>query len=168
MILRLSVHRVARRAQRAFTLIEVMVAVAIIGLTFVSLYAGMAFGTSTIAQARENLRANQIITDRLEEMRIYGWDYLTNAGNVPANFVVPFYPTNTDLTVSDVTVGTVARDSTFSFYGSITITNTSLTNTYSEGIRMITVTLNWTNGSFRRDRIMSTYFSRNGMQSYLR
>ena len=168
MILHLSVHRVARRAHRAFTLIEVMVAVAIIGLTFVSLYAGMAFGTATIALARENLRANQIITDRLEECRIYGWDYLTNSGNVPANFVVPFYPTNPDLTVSDVTVGTVAPNSTFSFYGSLSITDTSLTNTYSEGIKLITVTLNWTNGNVRRDHSMSTYYSRNGMQSYLR
>ena len=168
MILRLSVNRVARRAQRAFTLIEVMVAVAIIGLTFVSLYAGMTFGTSTIALARENLRANQIITDRLEECRIYGWDYLTNAGNVPANFVVPFYPTNTDLSVSDVTVGTVARDGTFSFYGSLSVTNTTLTNTYSDGVKMITVTLVWTNANVRREQTMATYYSRNGMQSYLR
>ena len=168
MILRLSVNRVAQRAQRAFTLIEVMVAVAIIGFTFLSLYAGIAFATSTIALARESLRANQIVTDRIEECRIYGWDYLTNSGNVPANFVAPFYPTNTDLTVSDVTVGTVARDSTFSFYGTISITNTSLTNTYSEGMKLLTVTLVWTNSNRRCERSMATYFSRNGMQSYLR
>ena len=48
MILRLSVNRVARRAQRAFTLMEVMVAVAIIGFTFISLYSGIAFCTSTV------------------------------------------------------------------------------------------------------------------------
>ena len=145
-----------------------MVAVAIIGITFVSLYAGMTFGTSTVALARENLRANQIIMDRLEECRIYGWDYLTNVGNVPPNFVVPFYPTNTDLTLSDVTVGTAARKGAFSFHGTLSVTNTSLTNTYSESIRLITVTLVWTNANFRRERSMSTYYSRNGMQSSLR
>ena len=75
----------------AFTLIEVLICMVIVGVVFVSLYTGMACGYSTVQLARENLRANQIITDRLEEMRIYGWNYLTNAGNVPANFVVPFF-----------------------------------------------------------------------------
>ncbi len=167
MILRLSVSRVARRAQRAFTLVEVMVAMAIIGIAFTALYAGITMGTTTIAQARESLRANQILTDRIEECRLYSWDYLTNSSNIPTNFVEPFYPTNSNLAVSDVVVGTNGIGSTFSYYGTMSIGAVSLTNNYADGLRLITVTLVWTNGSVQRTRTISTYVARNGMQTFV-
>jgi hypothetical protein len=39
--------------------------------------------------------------------------------------------------------------------------------TYSANMRLITVTLNWTNGNVRRTRSMSTYVSKNGVQNYV-
>ncbi len=168
MILRLSANRVARRGQVAFTLVEVMVAMAIIGISFTALYAGITMGTTTIAQARESLRANQIMTDRIEECRLYPWDYLTNISNIPTNFVEPFYPTNSNLAVSDVVVGTNNIGSTFTYFGTMSIAGTSLTNNYADGLRLVTVTLVWTNGNVPRLRSISTLIARNGLQNYVR
>ena len=146
---------------------EVLVAVAVIGIAFVSLYAGMASGFSLVALSRENLRANQIMMDRLEECRLYTWEYLTNPTNVPTAFTTPFYPTNSDVSLSDLSRGSVVVGHDFTFYGTLTITNAGLTNTYRDNLRLIVVTLTWTNGNVPRNRSVSTYVARNGMQSYI-
>src|SRR6266700_667194 len=76
----------------AFTLIEAMVGMAVLGLVFVALYSGMVYGFKLIGMARENLRATQILQERFEGIRLYNWDQLNDATFVTPTFQVPFYP----------------------------------------------------------------------------
>src|SRR5687768_17046404 len=74
------------------SLIEVLVVVALVGTLFVSLYAGIASGFGVVNVARENLRANQIILERLETIRLYNWDQINEPGFIATNFTAYFFP----------------------------------------------------------------------------
>jgi uncharacterized protein (TIGR02598 family) len=175
-------------ATAAFSLIEVMVAMAIVGVVFVSLYGGISSGFAVVSVARENLRATQVMQDRMEEMRLYTWDQITSFGTstsyIPSSFTEPYYPdTSTNLSLSDLTetftatatVGGTTRTTTaqsnstsgFSYSGTIAISNSGLTESYSNDLRMVIVTVAWTNGTVRRERTMTSFVSQYGMHNYL-
>ena len=75
----------------AFSLVEVMIATAVVGIFFVGLYTGIGQCFSILANAREDLRANQILLDKMEEMRLYNWDQINSYGTadsfIPSTFV---------------------------------------------------------------------------------
>src|SRR5205823_1561848 len=87
-------RRVQKRSpgEKAYTLAETMVAVAVIGIMFVALYGGISSGFRVMQLTRENLRATQILVERMEVIRLYRWDQLTNSGYIPQNFVDYYYP----------------------------------------------------------------------------
>src|SRR5207245_7390672 len=93
--------RAAARRQ-AFTLMEVMLAVVIVGVEFVSLYVAISQGFAVVSSARENLRATQIMQEQVEIIRVLDWDKITTTPS-PWNFNANFYPaggTNQGLTYS--------------------------------------------------------------------
>ncbi|MBI5775679.1 MAG: type II secretion system protein [Verrucomicrobia bacterium] len=162
----------ARRRELAFTLIEIMVAVAIIAVVFVSLYSGITMGFAVINQARENLRATQVMLDRLEEFRIYNWTYV-HGGNtngiygssvIPTNFWVPFFPTGS-YTNSDITTNCPTNG--FYYACNLAITSSGMTESYATNIVRVTLTVKWTNGVAARTRTLTTLVSEYGMQNYL-
>lgn len=160
-----SISRPARILQGAYTLVEVAIAVAIFGITFVSLYAGMSGGFAVTQLARENLRATQIILERMEGIRLYNWNQLTVSNTVypnylPTKFTSYYYP-----------LATNGESKGIPFYGTMVITNANLSPSATYGgtdrMRKITVTVTWTNSNVQRTRTMSTYQSKNGMQNYI-
>jgi prepilin-type N-terminal cleavage/methylation domain-containing protein len=82
--------RAAVRHQ-AFTLMEVMLAVVIVGVEFVSLYVAISQGFAVVQSARENLRATQIMQEQVEIIRVLDWDKVTTTPS-PWNFNATFYP----------------------------------------------------------------------------
>ena len=81
--------------QSAFTLVEVIVGVGVMGIMMVSLYAGFAFGFNQIRLARENVRATQVLEERMEVIRLLNWDQVINLpGYIPTTFQAPFYADN--------------------------------------------------------------------------
>src|SRR6266508_4273052 len=58
----------------AFAIAEVLVSVALMAIVFVSLYLGMSSGFAVTKLSRENLRATQIMLERLEGIRLYNWN----------------------------------------------------------------------------------------------
>jgi len=157
----------ARRRQGvvAFTLPEVLICIAVIGVMFVSLYTGITTGFGIISMARENLRATQIMTDRMEEMRLYTWTQVTSFGSstsyIPSSFIEPFFPTSSgSSSFSTNTAG-------FNYYGFLSVKTPAITESYSNDLREVVVTINWTNGSVPRTRSMSTFVSQYGMQNYI-
>src|SRR5260370_1049469 len=62
----------------AFTLAEVMVAVALAGVMLTALYAGITFGFSTVKIEREDLRATQIMVEQMETLRLTPYANLQN------------------------------------------------------------------------------------------
>jgi len=80
------------RPQRAYTLVEVLFAVAAMGFISVSLFAGLGSGFTLIQVTRENLRATQILLERMETIRLYRWDQITDDKCIPNTFTNYFYP----------------------------------------------------------------------------
>src|ERR1051325_6941474 len=76
----------------AFTLIEVAMTTAILGVVFAAFYSGIAAGFSLVGLTRENLRANQLLLERMETIRLYSWDQINSNGFIPPTFTAPFYP----------------------------------------------------------------------------
>src|ERR1041385_931076 len=88
-------HSLPPRHEAAMTLVEVMVAVGVMGTMLTALYAGFAYGFSEIRLARENVRATQILEERMEVVRLLNWDQVVNLpGYIPATFTAPFYADN--------------------------------------------------------------------------
>jgi len=142
------------RRDQAFSLVEVMVAIAIVAISFVSLYAGITSGVQVIQLARENLRATQIMVEKMETMRIKSWNELTNGVDVPSEFTESFYPRG-------VTSKGIA------FYGTIKVTGADVETNYRNDIRLVIVTVRWTNASVARSREMQTFVAHEGMQNYV-
>ena len=158
MRIRLSTSRTNYVPALAFTLVEVVFGVAIIGITFVSLYAGMSGGFAVTQLSRENLRATQIILERMEGVRLYNWDQLCYSNMIPNRFTNYYYP----LAITGESKGIV-------YHGTMTVTNATLnpSATYGDEMRQVIVTVNWESGGVPRARTMTSYSARNGMQNYV-
>ena len=142
----------------AFTLAEVSISVAIMGIVFVSLYAGMSSGFAVTQLARENLRATQIILERMEGLRLYNWNQLNYSNMIPVNFTNYYYP-----------LAKTGESKGIAYKGTMAITNAALnpSASYADQMRKITVSITWTNGKVRRSRTMTTFSARNGLQNYV-
>src|SRR5437762_12211202 len=84
-------HPVNRSTRLAFALMEVIIAVAAVGVAVVAAYAGISSGISLLRMARENLRATQIMVEKMETVRLYNWDEICSNGFVPTNFQAPYF-----------------------------------------------------------------------------
>ncbi len=142
--------------QRAYTLVEVMVASSLLSFMVVSLYAGFSSGFALLRVARENLRATQILEERMEVIRLIKWDNVA-PGFIPTTFTAPFYPTDTNN----------ASTSGFVYTGTVTVTNAPLSESYASQLRAIQIDLTWTSGNITRTRQMTTYVSKYGLQNYV-
>ena len=156
---RCSSLRKIRVAEAAFTLAELMIGCAILGIMVVSLFGGISFGFSTMTLARQNLRATQIVLEKMEIVRMYSWEQVNSNGFVPTTFTAPFFPERTG--------SAATANAGLTYYGSILITNVSLANTYDKDMRQVIVTLNWTNRAVPQSLEMSTYVSQYGMQRFI-
>lgn len=141
--------------QKAFSLVEAIVGMGIVGIVFVSLYAGISVGFGTIQLMRENLRATQIIVERMETIRLCSWEQVTSGTNLPSTFVEYYFPR-----------GLVSARG-ITYYGTLIITNANTGTTYNDDMRLVIISLTWTNGSIPRTRTMHTYVAKNGMQNYI-
>src|SRR3954462_11920049 len=86
-----------RRQTDAFSILEAMVGVALLGVVFVALYTGISNGFAFAKATRENLRATQILQEKMETVRLYTWEQLNTPGFVPTNFTEAFYAYGTNV-----------------------------------------------------------------------
>jgi Tfp pilus assembly protein PilV len=154
----------------AFSLVEVVISMALVSVLFVSLYTGIGSGFGFVSHARESFRANQILAEKMETLRLYSWDQINSNGFVPATFTAQFVPTvHTNFIDRN---GRVTRrvvpfkSSGVTYHGTVSITNAPVPGAYSTNMRQVTVTLNWTNGPTARTRELRTFIARNGIQNY--
>ena len=157
----------ARRpsASAAFSLVEVCIAVAILVLMLVSLYGGISASFATIQAARENLRATQIMLERVEGLRLYNWNQLLYSNMVPTWFTNYYFP-----------LAQPGESRGCTYVGKLEITGATLNPpvTYSANMRAVTVKVYWTNyygkglsQKLVRNRSMTTYTARDGIQNYV-
>jgi len=154
MKIKLSISSGIRRRLAAFSLIEVTVGMGIIGTVLGAMLSGISTGTFTMRMARENLRATQIMLEKVETIRLYSWDQINMPGFIPATFHETYDPQGTP------NVG-------LTYDGTMTITSAPISSSYSNDMKMITVHLSWKTGSLQRDREFTSYISRNGLQDYI-
>ncbi len=157
----------------AFTLPEVLVSVAIIGVMFVSLYGGISSGFAVVSVSRENLRATQIMLEKMESMRLYSWSQINSNGFIPTTFSDQLFPATaasalaTSTSSRTETSTTSSSGSGVTYYGTLTMSVPDIAASYSNNMRLVVLTVNWTNGNIARTREMQTYVSANGLQPYV-
>lgn len=146
------------KSNQAFSLIEVMVSVGVMGILLVSLYAGLTFGFEQIQISREEERATQILSEKMEVVRLLSWDQLVNLpGYVPTNFTASYAVTNP----------TNAPTSSLVYTGTVVVTNVPISENYSNDLKLMQISLSWRSHGQTHKRTMSTYSSRYGLQNYV-
>jgi len=147
-------RRASRRWQAGFSLTEVTVSLGIIGTCVAALFSGFTTGFFTIKMSQENLRATQILLQKAEAIRLQSWDQITNPTNIPTTFVDSYDPNSQSSPGAQ-------------YNGTILITNCPISSSYSNSMRMVTISVNWQTGSIDRNRSYTTYVARNGLQVYI-
>lgn len=138
----------------AFSLVEVMVAIGMVGLLCFALLSGITFGYSVVSQERENRRATQVLLDKLEQVRLYNWSQIITNG-LPTNFAAPFCPT------------TNGANTGFTYTGALSVASAPITESYASCLRLITVQVSWSSAGVAHQRSMSTLMSSNGLYNYI-
>ena len=150
-----------KRLLAAFSIVEATVGLAILATVGGALMTGIAQGFFTMQMARENLRATQIMLEKVETIRLYDWDQITNSGPalgassfIPVSFTNYYDPNGT------------AHGATYR--GTMRILPaTMIDSSYSNEMRLVTVTLNWQTLNLSRTRTFTTFISRDGLQNYV-
>ena len=146
------------RFEAAFTLIEVMMGVVLMGMLCASLYAGISYGFAQISLSREEERATQILEERMEVVRLLNWDQVVNLpGFIPTTF--------TDCYSSNKSTNAPTGMPRYS--GTVVVTNAPITESYSNDVRMIQIQLTWQSGNLKHTRQMTTFVSQYGLQKYV-
>jgi type II secretory pathway pseudopilin PulG len=150
------------RRTQGFSLVEAVVGLALLGLVCMALFSGLCNSTFSVQLARENLRATQIMSERLDTIRLYNWKQLTNdlfIQKLAQGFVAPLHPPDP---LSPQTNAVTAA-----FRGTIYVEPAPVTEFYGKDMRLVTVELRWKTGELKRQRSMSTLVSRYGTQKYI-
>ncbi len=134
--------------QPGHTLVEVLVSMLLLMMVVVGLFGAFSFGFSSIKISQEDVRASQILLQKLETLRIYDWSKITNS----------YFPTN--FTVNYSTNGGVI------YNGAIKIDPVPAAESYSNSLRQVTVSLSWVSTGVPRYRVVTTLVSQNGIQTY--
>ena len=141
--------------RNAFTIVECVTGMMVCGIVFISLYAGLSQGFKITQISRENLRATQVLIERLESVRLNTFDQLNTPGFVPTGAIAePYY-------------GIGADNGGFNYMVTVTITNVPFSANYASDLRLVTVKATWTSGGINRQREMSTLIANNGLQAYI-
>src|ERR1041385_261997 len=138
-------------SQGAFTLIEVIISSGLLAVMAVSLYMAIAQGFAVAEVARENLRATQILQEKMETIRLYSWDQINQPGFIPSTFT-NYY----DTSASPGSKGLV-------YQGTVVVTNLAIKETYAANLRWVNIQVTWTSSHIRRQRSMQTYVSLYGL-----
>lgn len=126
----------------------------IAGIVSVSLYAGLAQCFNSVQSSRHRLRATQILTEKLEVIRLYNWDQINTPGFVPPTFREYYQP------ATNGSQGIV-------YNGTIIITNAPVQPAYSNTMRKATMEVTWVSGVVTQSLRMETLISQYGVQNYI-
>jgi hypothetical protein len=144
----------------AFSLIEALVGMAVLGVMLAGLFGGMSWGTTSVRISREDLRAGQILLEKMEVIRLLTWDQITASNILPANFTASYSTTGAS---NATAVGPI-------YSGTITMgppKGSTMGAVYTNDMRVVSVKVAWTNLGLTHSRKLNTYVSRYGIQNYL-
>lgn len=154
----------SERRRRGFTIPEVVIGTVILVIGYVGLYGAMAFGRTMVKNSRENLRATEIMDEKMEQIRLYDWQEITN--NVVGGYMDPtpfpqyYDPSNTNHPPV--------------YWCQMFVTNmpSGFPSSYSSSMCMVSVVVLWTNYNggtsiTTHARTNQTYVAGSGIQNYV-
>lgn len=153
------------RRRRGFTIPEVIVATTILVIGFVGLYGAMSFGWTMVKHSREDMRATEIMDQKMEQIRLYSWLQVTNNTGSgcfmnPAPFPQYYDPSRT----TTIPV----------YWCQMRVTNvpSSFPSSYTNDMCMVSIVVLWTNhngGSSitTHARTNQTYVAHYGIHNYV-
>ena len=148
-----------RIRKKAFFLLEATIGMALLGLVFMAMYSGLVTTTFSVQLSRENLRATQLMAEKLDTIRLYGWKKIVEDPFYVRWNDVPVYPDDPSKAGNDATPRV--------FRGEIVVEAAPITEAYAVDMRMITVRVMWATGKLNRTRSMSTMVSKYGLYKYV-
>jgi len=137
---------------------EVSIAMAFIGMFFVSLLSGLSWVVASVQWSREYARATQLMDEKLDTIRLYSWDQINTPGYIQTDFVATF---------STLTNGTTTTASGLIYTGTVAIADAGLTEAYSNAVKQVTVNVQWSSFGRSHSAQMSTLVAQYGMQSFI-
>jgi prepilin-type N-terminal cleavage/methylation domain-containing protein len=145
-----------QRAQSGMSLVEVVMAVGLLGIMAGGFFGSFRYGFFTLQLVRENQRATQVLLEKVETIRLYSWDQINSNGFVPPQFIDWYDPQATNINARGVT-----------YTGTAIVTTCPLASSYATNMRQLSLTLNWTTGTIPHKRSLNTYIARDGIQCYV-
>jgi len=138
------------------SLIEVVIAVCVVGMVAGGLMGAISCGFTMIARTRENQRATQVMLEKVETLRLYSWSQINSNGFVPVKFSELLNPSDS------------GKKDAAMIQGTMSIGKFPYTTSYSNSLRQVTLTLEWRGaGNLRRTRHLTTFIAKDGMQNYV-
>src|SRR6266699_4674638 len=134
--MKLSLRKTHGSAPVAHTLVEVVVSIFVLSILVISPYGGFSSGFAVVQLARDNLRATQIMMQKMETIRLLKWSQLLDTNN----FLQPAFQDYYD--PAGTSTGCAGA-----IYQGFVATNAAsgVPNDYQGNMRAITVTIYWTN-----------------------
>ena len=138
--------------EQGFSIIEAMVGFLVLGIVIAALCSGFSFGFNAIKLSQEDVRADQILVQKLDTLRIYDWSKITN-NFIPTNFTAYYSTSNA---IHGVT-----------YTGTVSVARFAATGeSYSNTLRQVTATVSWFSEGQPHSRTMTTLVSQKGLLTY--
>ncbi len=148
--------RSQNRTTSGVSLIEVVMAVCVVGLVSAGLMGAISCGFTMLSRTRENQRATQVMLEKVETLRLYSWSQINSNGFVPAKFTELLNPLDADEKNPALITGTMSVEK-FPF-----------TTSYSNSLKQVRMTIEWRGtGNLLRKREFTTFIAKDGMQNYV-
>ncbi len=142
-----------RRRQQAFSLVEVLISMALLATVLGALLTSFTTGFFSLQLARENLRATQVMLEQMETIRLYSWSQINQPGFVQPTFTAYYDPNSPNSGVM--------------YRGTTTWSPVSLSVPYANQLTQLTVRVDWRTGRLNRSRTFTTFVAHNGLQRYV-
>ena len=142
-----------------------MVGVGVLGIATISLFAAFSSGFAIIQLTRENLRATQILMQRMETIRVYNWTQIHDANYFPLTFTEKYDPlggaggiiyTGRVVNAAGIVAAPAPPDAL-----------SGLSDAYRTNMALVRIQVSWTSGGKLRTREMQTHVARYGIQNYI-
>jgi hypothetical protein len=121
-----------------------------------TLFTGLANAFSTVQATRENLRATQILVQRMEAVRLASYKTLQDPGAYPTNSTEYYCPSQTS-----------GKGTAYTLQYNWAPGPSSLPPSYRTNMLLVTVTASWKTGNLQHTRSMQSYVARYGIQRYV-
>jgi hypothetical protein len=134
-----------------------MIGMAMFGVCFAALLTGMTTTVSMTEASRHETRASQILTEKLDTIRLYSWAQITTPGYIAPTFIATQFATN----------GIPGARPGIIYTGRVTIADAPISEAYKTRLKLVTIEVSWVSGHRPVSSQMSSFISEYGMQSYI-